>query len=332
MTGRLENRIKTENRIKANLEDAPAFVRDFYYSLNDRTHKTKLVYINNVLRFLRYMYGEDISDLEEDAVDEISSSDIERFVEDIGIIDTGEKRREMSSDAKAQILSSLSMFFGFMAATRRISENPFENKRIRRPRKKEKDVVFLTPEEVKSVEQSILARSNRDQWKWRDLLLFRIPVINGLRVTALSEINVDDIDFANGTIRVVEKGNVHKDVYVDQQTMKYIRYWLSERREILLQNKTKSDALFISSAMQRITIKSIERLIVKLTSETVPGKHITPHKLRSTCGVNMYQAKKDIYLVASVLGHRSTEPTRRYTKVFDSDKQNAINELANIYN
>jgi site-specific recombinase XerD len=218
-----------------------------------------------------------------------------------------------------------------MKANEYIEKSPFDNRRIERPRQKVNDVVFLTPEEVGAVEQSILERPNTDKWKWRDMLLFRIPVVNGLRVTALSEINVDDINFADHSITVVEKGDVRKAVYVDDQTMKYLRYWYSQRKQILESENFDTDALFISSSNQRITVRSIERLITKTTAKVVPNKHITPHKLRSTLGVNMYQATKDIYLVAEVLGHRSTEPTRRYTKVFNEDKKNAVNMMADIY-
>ena len=331
MQGRIENKIKTEQLIQRKIQSAPDFVKEFYYSLNTKTHMTKLRYISNVLRFLNDMFGENIEKITAANICKISAFDIEKFINKINYIQDGSNIKEMSGDSKAVILSSLSMFFDFMKSNEYITKSPFDNKRIQRPKSKEKDVVFLTKDEVKAVEQSILNRSNSDIFKWRDLLLFRIPVINGLRVTALSEINIDDIDFANHSIRVVEKGDIKKDVYVDDKTMQYIRYWYKKRKEFLSDKNTETDALFVSKFNQRITVRSIERIITKMTSEAVPGKHITPHKLRSTCGVNLYQAKKDIYLVASVLGHKSTEPTRRYTKVFDEDKRDAINTMAEIY-
>ena len=332
MLGRLENKIKTEGHIYKKIENTPEFVKEFFYSLNTKTHMTKLRYINNVIRFLVYQYGEEsVSNVTVSDIAKLSAFDVEKYINNINYISDGDDVKEMSGNTKAVILSSLSTFFDFMKVNEYIDKSPFDNKRIQRPKLKENDVVFLTVDEVKAVEERLVSKSGRNRWKWRDLLLFRIPVINGLRVTALSEINVSDINFTNHSIRVTEKGDVKKDVYLDSQTMKYISYWLNDRRNILARNGLDTDALFISKVNQRITVRSIERLIVKMTSEVVPGKHITPHKLRSTCGVNMYQAKKDIYLVASVLGHRSTEPTRRYTKVFDDDKKNAINEMAEIY-
>ena len=79
-----------------------------------------------------------------------------------------------------------------------------------------------------------------------------------------------------------------------------------------------------------MSVRSIERVISKYTDKAT-YKHITPHKLRSTFGTNLYQSTKDIYLVADALGHKSTSPTKRYTKIFDEDKRNAIEIVSEMY-
>ena len=57
-------------------------------------------------------------------------------------------------------------------------------------------------------------------------------------------------------------------------------------------------------------------------------KHITPHKLRSTFGTNLYQESKDIYLVADVLGHKDVNTTRRhYAEIVDDNKRRARNQV-----
>lgn len=331
MTGRLESRIKTEKRIQSMIQEAPNFIREFYYSLNSKTHTTKLRYITNVLRFLKMQFGEDISGIELEDIKNITSYDVEYYLNKIAYIGDGIKTKEASANTKAVILSSLSMFFSFMKGREYIDKNPFDGRLIERPKTRENDVVYLTPEEVNNVEQSILARPNTDKWKWRDMLLFRIPVINGLRVTALSEINTEDVDFVKHTISVVEKGDIRKEVYIDDKTVQYMRYWMSQRKILLEDTEYDGDALFVSSADKRISVRAIEKIITRIASNVVPNKHITPHKLRSTLGVNLYQATKDIYLVSEVLGHKSTEPTRRYTKVFNDDKRHAIDMMASIY-
>lgn len=52
-------------------------------------------------------------------------------------------------------------------------------------------------------------------------------------------------------------------------------------------------------------------------------KHITPHKMRSTCATNLYEKTNDIYLVQEVLGHKNIANTRRYARMSEEKKKNA---------
>ena len=336
MQGRVEHKIVTEKKIQNIIKDYPDYIKKFYFSLNSKTHMTKLRYIMNVIRFLNF-YGNDEIINEKD-LNNIEAFDIERFIQNINYIEDEENVKEMSSSTKACIYSSINAFMVLLKYNKYIKENPFESTKIERPKIQENDVVFLTPEEVKIVEEAILngvgnarAKGKQRNWKYRDMLLFRIPVVNGLRVTALSEINISDINFKKNTIKVTEKGNITKEVYIDDKTKDYIIKWLAERKDLLGGDLDRCKALFISNRKERMSISSIEDVIEKYTKETIKDKHITPHKLRSTCGTNIYQHTKDIYLVANVLGHKSTSPTKRYAKIFDEDKQNAINAVATLY-
>lgn len=59
-------------------------------------------------------------------------------------------------------------------------------------------------------------------------------------------------------------------------------------------------------------VRSVQNLVKKYASLVTPLKHITPHKLRSTFGTNLYAETGDIYLVADVLGHADVNTTRRH--------------------
>ena len=334
MRGRLENKIKTETYLEEKLSSAPEYLKRFYFYLGQKSHTTKHVYLNNVIRFLTYKDNK-FPALEE--LEGISSYDVQLYISEIKYykMDKGDVR-ELKETSQAIIYSSLSSFFTFLNRVYRIKTNPFDEKIIERPKTRENDIVYLTPEEVKIVEANILSgvgnklsASKQKDWKYRDILLFRIPIVNGLRVTALSEINVEDVNIATRKITVTEKGNITKTVDFDAKTATYMQIWLKQRRELLGDNKDEK-ALFISNRRTRMVVRSIENIISKYTS-CIEGKHITPHKLRSTCGTNTYRVSGDIYLVSKVLGHKTTAPTRRYAAVLDSDKTNVINKVAELY-
>ena len=240
----------------------------------------------------------------------------------------------MKPATKACIYSSLSSFFDFLLDNEYITKNPVDS--IKRPKQEINDVVYLEPEEVVEIERRILnegvgskcAVSKQETWKYRDFLLFHIPVINGIRIEALIEVNMEDINLDNRTITVTEKGNITKDVYIDDKTVKYIRHWKRVREEIL--NGKKCDALFISNRRTRLSARAAEDIIVKY-ADGINGKHITPHKLRSTFGTNAYRLNRDIKVVADALGHKSTVPTQRYVKSFESGIRDAVNGVADLY-
>ncbi len=336
MQGRIENKIKIENLIQEKIKEMPEYVKRYYFYLNQKSHTTKLNYMDKLLRFLKYLQEQNIS-IELNCLEKIDAYIIEQYVASISYYEKNSKTKELSNTTKANIYSALNAFFIFLCANDYIKNNPFDNKKITRPKAEQTSITFLTPEEVQEVQQRILhgwgsnqAKLKQSDWKYRDYLLFRIPVVTGLRLEALTEINVSDVDLVRKTIRVTEKGNITKDIYLDDITRDYILKWIMQRAEFIGNGNYDCQALFISNRLTRMSSRSIEMVIMKY-ADGINGKHITPHKLRSTCGTNLYQAKKDIYLVANVLGHSSTEPTRRYTKVFETDKKDAINTLAGLF-
>lgn len=89
------------------------------------------------------------------------------------------------------------------------------------------------------------------------------------------------------------------------------------------------NALFLSSQRRRITVRSIE-LLVKKYASTVTGKHITPHKLRSTYGTNLYKETGDIYLVADVLGHSDVNTTRKHYAELEEDRKKKFKDAVTL--
>lgn len=335
MRGRLEHKMRTEAFILDKISEMPEYIKKFYYSLNQKSHTTKIVYINNVIRFLQHVYGEKFPDIE--LLKGIESYDVQKYMSEIEYFDKDGDIHMLKEASQATIYSSLSAFFMFLNRAYRMGNNPFADKMIQRPTIPEKPVVYLSVDEVREVENQILngvgnARSigKQKNWKYRDLLLFRIPCVNGLRVNALCEINIDDIDFYNNKILVTEKRNITKTVDFDAKTANYLRIWLKDRETLLGEAAKTEKALFISNRKTRMTVRSIENVVEKYT-ECIEGKHITPHKLRSTFGTNLYQKEKDIYLVSKALGHKNTSPTRRYAAVFNTDITKAVNGMADLY-
>ena len=81
-------------------------------------------------------------------------------------------------------------------------------------------------------------------------------------------------------------------------------------------------ALFISLQKKRMSIRSIENMVKKYAQVAAPlKKRISPHKLRSTFGTNLYNETGDIYLVADVLGHSDINTTRKHYAAMNENRR-----------
>ena len=91
------------------------------------------------------------------------------------------------------------------------------------------------------------------------------------------------------------------------------------------------NALFLSMQNKRIGVRSVENLVKKYAKTVTNLKNITPHKLRSTYGTNLYRETGDIYLVADVLGHKDVNTTRKhYAQIEDEGRIRENKEENNL--
>ena len=315
MNGRLEHSIKIENKIKLKLNNSPDILSDYYYSLSDKTPKTKEVYINYVFDFLTWCNNN---------YAEIKKADVDRYMEAIRYRkDKNGNRVENSASIRRSRLAAIISFYDFLIDNDIVDSNPAT--KVNKPKNKtDIEVVAMTTDEVLKVENNIRDRKETP-WTKRDMAIVVLGCTTGLRVTAISEINIEDIDFENNTLDVVEKGNKTRTVYYGEKTRNALLDWLAERDQM----ETDSDALFLSNRRKRIAQRTIADIIAKYTANL--DKHITPHKMRSTCATNLYQETGDIYLTAEVLGHANISNTRKYARVSEQKRRRAADILDDLY-
>ena len=78
--------------------------------------------------------------------------------------------------------------------------------------------------------------------------------------------------------------------------------------------------------MRRISIRAVEDLVKKYSKIVTPLKKISPHKLRSTYGTQLYRETGDIYMVADVLGHKDVNTTKKhYAAISEDHRKQAAN-------
>lgn len=312
MNGRQEKEAKIENRIMKKLEGLPEIVTDYYNSMFQKTPHTKECYISYVSDFLNYT-GKDYHN--------ISLVDVNRYAQHLRYrLDKNGKRVENSVSTRRSKMFGISNFFDFLVKIKEIEYNPCID--VEMPAiKSDIEVISMDQTEIQKLKDNIETTEKNQIMKARDMAIVSLGITTGLRVSAISEINMEDLDMETKSITVTEKGNVVRTVYFGNKTKECLEWWITKRKE----KKTSSDALFISAKGNRLSTDGIYRLIRKYTADF--DKHITPHKMRSTCATNLYEKTHDIYMVQAVLGHKNIANTRRYANVSVKERRNAAEIL-----
>ncbi len=161
----------------------------------------------------------------------------------------------------------------------------------------------------------------------RDLAIVSLLLGTGIRVSELVGIDIDDVNFKDMSFVVTRKGGARVILYFNDEVAGYLYDYYSSR---IAANKTLKNepALFLSLQKRRITTRAVENIIKKYSSVATPLKHITPHKLRSTFGTQLYRNTGDIYIVADVLGHKDVNTTKRhYAAITEDIRRNAATKV-----
>ena len=228
-------------------------------------------------------------------------------------------------------LCSLRRFYGYYYRYELISNNP--SLKVDMPKIHDKAITRLDVNEVAELLDNVengnklttAQLRTHEKLKCRDLALLTLLLGTGIRVSECVGLDINDVDFDNDRIKVVRKGGSESFVYFGDEVRAALLDYMEERKQ-MNPDSGHENALFISSKNKRLCVRSVELLVKKYASTVTTVKHITPHKLRSTYGTNLYQASKDIYLVADVLGHKDVNTTRKhYAEIVDENKRSARN-------
>lgn len=328
MKGRLEHSLKIENNIKEILSELPQYVTEYYYEFKSGRQPTACrEYIRKISKFLNFIDSSNVKHIDPK---QISKFDVARFLDSIEYVtdENGETKQSSLSYRKCYH-SVLNSFFSFLLENDYVKENPMV--KIKRPRGE--DFVnrkFLDENDLKEVLLAVECgagnrRSVAMQYKWksRDRAILMLLMQTGIRETALSEINVEDIDFDNHIIKsVIEKGHKDKTFSMSSKLEDAMHEWLEDRDDIL--DNIKEDALFISKSKSRISQRSLSDIVVKYTKEAL-GYSVTPHKIRASfANIMLEKTDENIYVVQQLLGHARTETTKIYLK----NNLNQYNDMA----
>mgnify|MGYP005884273967 FL=1 len=334
--------IENTKRIRGILKELPPFCTDFFRGIEPRTSaRTRLAYAYDLKTFFDFLKqanpelkSKKLRDLPLSLLDKIKLMDLEEYMEYLKCYST-EKREDLMNTERGIMrkVSTVKSFYNYFYRTERIQNNPASLLQL--PKIHEKEIIRLDVDEVArfldEVEDGECLTEKQKAYhaktKLRDLAMMTLLLGTGLRVSECVGLNINDVDFRNGGLRIHRKGGKEVIVYFGAEVEYALQDYLSEREHIVPEEGSE-EALFLSMQRKRINVRSVEKMVKKYAQIVTPLKKITPHKLRSTYGTNLYRETGDIYLVADVLGHSDVNTTKKhYAALEDERRRSARNKV-----
>lgn len=161
----------------------------------------------------------------------------------------------------------------------------------------------------------------------RDFTILTVMLGTGIRVSECVGLNLKDLDTAENRFKVRRKGGNESIIYYGEEVAAALERYLVWREHVIACEGSE-DALFLSIQKKRMSVRAMENMVTKYTEKLNCLKRITPHKLRSTFGTNLYRETQDIYMVADFLGHKDVNTTRKhYASISDDKRRTAIRKF-----
>ena len=313
----------------------PPYCKAFFRGIEHRTQsRTRIAYAYDLKVFFTFLLNtnpeiqkkfSDISQITLDELEKLTNDDFEEYMEYLKYREEERNIINKENSIKRKI-SSLKSFFKYFYNSGKINENTLS--KVLLPKLVEKDIIRLDIDEVALMIDEIengdsLSKKQKqyhEKTKKRDLAIVGLMLGTGIRISECVGLNLNDIDLKNDGIRVHRKGGKEVTVYFSDELESLLLSYLAERKHMETA-KGHEEALFISLQMKRISVRSVEKLVKKYAKAVAPLKKITPHKLRSTYGTNLYRETGDIYLVADVLGHSDVNTTKKHYAALEDDRR-----------
>lgn len=163
---------------------------------------------------------------------------------------------------------------------------------------------------IEEVQELIDAPNAETRLGRRDRAIFEVIYGCGLRVSEAVGLNLGDVDFANGWLRVMGKGSKQRTVPFGPPAKKALKEALADRPDVGFQ-----EPLFVNFRGARLTSRSVARMLNKHLIRIAATRLISPHGLRHSFATHLLAAGADLRSIQELLGHSRLSTTQRYTHV-----------------
>lgn len=240
-----------------------------------------------------------ISLADKTSLDQLQNTQIRRFIATLN-------GRGLSGKSIARALSAWRGYYDYLVQHKGYAQNPVTG--MRAP-KSPKTLPQALPIDLAVKFVDIQGSALLEQ---RDHAIFELFYSSGLRLSELVNLDIDMLDFSDGTVTVTGKGNKTRIIPVGTHAMQAIQTWLARRTEIKIA-ESNPKAVFVTQQGRRITPRAIQYRMKEWAIKQGVNIDMHPHLLRHSFATHVLQSSQDLRAVQEMLGHANISTTQVYT-------------------
>lgn len=233
------------------------------------------------------------------SLSQIQNTQIRRFIATLN-------GRGLSGKSIARALSAWRGYYDYLVQHKGYSQNPVTG--LRAP-KSPKTLPQALPVDLAVKFVDIQGDGLFEQ---RDHAIFELFYSSGLRLSELVNLDIDMLDFSDGTVTVTGKGNKTRIIPVGTHAIQALQTWLGRRAEIKVSD-INPKAVFITQQGKRITPRAIQYRMKEWAIKQGININLHPHLLRHSFATHVLQSSQDLRAVQEMLGHANISTTQVYT-------------------
>ena len=252
-------------------------------------------YIRDVKKFANYAILIELSELK------VTRLDISNFLSQIN-------QKDISSRSQARIISGIKAFYKYLIMEDYLKINPTEL--IESPK-----IGLKLPDTLSLIEidKLITAVDLSNKQGERNRAILETLYSCGLRVSELVNLQLSNIYFNEGYLKVTGKGDKERLAPIGGRAIKYLTIYINEVRNHQEIKKGNEDFVFLNNRGAKLTRVMIFLIIQKLTENIGLKKKISPHTFRHSFATHLIEGGADLRAVQEMLGHESITTTEIYT-------------------
>ena len=252
-------------------------------------------YIRDVNKFANYAIPLELSELN------VTRDNISGFLAEI-------QKENISARSQARIISGIKAFYKYLIIEDYLKVNPTEL--IESPR-----IGLKLPDTLSLIEIDKLIAAVDLSTKQGERIRAIIETLYscGLRVSELTGLQLSNIHFKEGYLKVIGKGDKERLAPIGGRAIKYLTIYINEVRNHQEIKKGYEDFVFLNNRGAQLTRVMIFLIIQKLTEEIGLKKKISPHTFRHSFATHLIEGGADLRAVQEMLGHESITTTEIYT-------------------